>query len=322
MFSKKIKKLGILGAGAFGTALAISYSRKFDVSLFTCFDDHVNAMKKTRKNEFLSDFFIPENVTIDNISNLKAYDPDYILWSFPVKPSISILEPIKSFIKAPVIICSKGLLENGGFLVDTFKETLPDSVIGYMSGPTFAIDMASYKISCADIGAEKMIDAETFAADLSNDYFKLYATDDIVGMQIAGAVKNIMAIACGIASGLNLGQDTHASLLTLGLWEMKNLGVKLGGAEKTFYGFCGVGDLVLTASSETSRNMSFGTRIAEGESAESILKSTTAVCEGCQTVSQIVKLARRTGVKMPICESVYKIIYEQADINSIIDVFK
>ena len=167
-----------------------------------------------------------------------------------------------------------------------------------------------------------MEDAETFATDLSNDYFKLYATDDVVGMQIAGAVKNIMAIACGIASGLNLGQDTHASLLTLGLWEMKDLGIKLGGSEKTFYGFCGVGDLVLTASSETSRNMSFGTRIAEGESAESILNSTTAVCEGCQTVSQIVELARRNGVSMPICESVYKILYEKADINSIIDVFK
>ena len=321
MSTQRTKNIGILGAGAFGTALALSYCKENKVTIFSCFEDHVESMKNSRKNEFLSGFDIPLDIAIGNISNMKSYSFDYLLWSFPIKPSLAILDSIKSFINSPVIICSKGILENGGFLLDSFKSILEESKVGYMSGPTFANDLALYNFSVADIGAERIEDAEVFAKELSNKYFKLKATSDVIGMQIAGAVKNIIAIACGIVSGLNLGESAHASVFTFGLCEMKNLGLKLGGAESTFYGLSGLGDLVMTASSDTSRNRSFGKRVATGEPVENILKTTTAVCEGFQTLPQIISLAKKYGVMLPICESVYGILFEKKEPNSIIDVF-
>ncbi len=321
MSSRKIKRLGIFGAGAFGTALALSYATECEVSLFTGFDEHVDAMKRDRKNEFLNQFEIPSNIMIDNISNISSYNFDYIFWCFPVKPSISILKTISVYIKSPMVICSKGLLEDGTFLFDAFQRELPNISIGYLSGPNFAMDLASHQMSCADIGFLKMSEAEVFASELSNASFKLFPTDDVIGMQIAGAVKNVIAIACGIAKGLDLGQDTIAALLTLGLHEMKNLGVKFGGSAKTFDSFSGIGDLFLTASSETSRNTSFGKKIASGESMSSILSSSNAVCEGCNTVSQIVAIAKEKGVKMPICEAVYAILFGASSPEFILNVF-
>ncbi|MDR3031026.1 MAG: hypothetical protein LBU35_01410, partial [Holosporales bacterium] len=154
------RKIGILGAGAFGTALSISYSKDYQVSLYSGFEDHVKSMKETRRNEFFEEFQIPDNVNIDVVDNLEKNAFDYIFWGFPVKPSVEILNSLKNIINGSnIVICSKGLDNNGGFLFESFKKLLPDSKIGYLSGPNFAVELAEYKLSMADIALENSSDS-------------------------------------------------------------------------------------------------------------------------------------------------------------------
>ena len=325
MCLQKIKhnKIGIAGAGAFGTALAISYSKFNSVVLFSAFKDHVESLQKSGKNEFCEDFIIPEEVSFDILENIRKHNFDYIFWSFPVKPSIQLLESIKIYLKTsvPIIICSKGLTQNNGFLVDEFIKILgEDFKVGFLSGPNFAVDIASYKFSSADIGFLDEKTAKICTKELSNENFKLFACKDVIGMQISSAVKNVVAIACGIMHGLSFGQNALAYCLTAGLKEMSALGIALGADINTFYGLSGLGDLVLTASSTTSRNMTFGTRLASGEKIEDILSSGNSVCEGTGTVKQIIEIAKKFNIDLPICKAVYEILCNGAPASSIVNV--
>lgn len=315
------KSIGILGAGAFGTALAIAYSDKFNVTLFSCFEDHVSKMKISRINEFFKDVEIPENIDIKTTKFLGDKSFDYLLWVFPIKPTFEILKNLKSYINGTnTIICSKGLLPDSSFLYDLFEKELPYSKIGYLSGPNFAIELAQNKFSAADIAMKNIETATLFSKDLTTEFFKINPIDDFVGMQISGAIKNIIAIASGIAYGLDLGQNAHASLLSSAISEMKNLGVTLGGNAETFYGLCGLGDLILTASSQNSRNTSLGIQIANGLDIDELIKTNTMTCEGYDTISQIIELGKKHKVSLPICEIVYKIIFEKHSPDSITNV--
>lgn len=318
-------KLGILGAGAFGTSLAILYSNFCDVFLFSGFKEHANEMKSaSRENAFFPGFKIPENVVIDAISNIKQYEFDYILWCFPTSPSVSIISELSSEIdpKSFIIICSKGLCSNGKLTSDEFLKLLPNAKIGVLSGPTLAIDIASLHFSAADIGFNDIKFSEKAAIDLSNKFLKLFATNDIIGMQIAGTMKNIIAIACGIVTGLDLGQNAFAALLTHGLQEMCCLGDAMKAKRETFFGLAGVGDLVLTASSNNSRNMSFGKKIAAGETAKQIFQSSHSVSEGANCVEQVIKICDIFNINLPVCRSVFEIIHNGKNPLIILDAFR
>jgi glycerol-3-phosphate dehydrogenase (NAD(P)+) len=317
------KSIGILGAGAFGTSLAIVFSKSFDVTLFSYFDEHVEAMVTKRINEFFSDVVIPNNIDIKSTKHLKKNEFDYLFWVFPVAPSANILNEISDRIDGtPVVICSKGLLANSQFLFYVFEDNLPNSRIAYVSGPNFATDLAFNKMAAANIAARDLIYANLLANELSTETFKLYPTNDVIGIQICGAMKNVIAIACGISDGLNLGANMHAAILSFAVTEMKALGTKLGAREETFCGLCGIGDLVLTSSNTLSRNMSLGTRIARGEKIDCILDKNKAVCEGYDSVSHVIKLAKQNQVKLPICSIVHDILLGKLDPKSIVNVFK
>lgn len=318
--SKK-KSVGILGAGAFGTALALVYRDKFDVTLFSFFDAHVKTMATTRINEFLNDYIIPDNIKIDSTTNAKSQKYDYLFWCFPLKPTPGILEKlIPQIDTTDIIICSKGLLYDSSFIYDLFCQKLPSSDVAYLAGANFATELADGKISDADIASSDIKVANRFAKELTTDSFRLNPIDDIVGAQVAGSVKNVAAIACGIAYGLNLGENAHATLVALALAEMAKLGLSLGAQKETFYGFCGLGDLVLTASNATSRNTSLGIEIVKGTPIQEILKNST--CEGYDTLPQIISLAKQNNVKLPICETVHKILFQNQSPSIITNVFK
>ncbi|MDR2667358.1 MAG: NAD(P)H-dependent glycerol-3-phosphate dehydrogenase [Holosporales bacterium] len=317
------KSIGILGAGAFGTALALVFSKNFNVTLFSCFDEHVEMMVNNRINEFLSDVTLPDNINIKATKHLEKSVFDYLFWVFPVAPSIDILDDIKDKLDGTtVVIGSKGLSVSSQFLLSVFETNLPNSRIAYLAGPNFAADLAFDKMAAADVATRSLTHATSLASELSTETFKLYPTDDIIGIQICGAMKNVIAIACGISDGLNLGASMHAAILSFAIAEMKGLGIKLGARETTFYGLCGIGDLVLTSSSALSRNMSFGMRIAQGEKIDYVLSKNKAVCEGYDSVSHIVQLAKQNQVELSICNTVHDILFCNSDPKSIINVFK
>jgi glycerol-3-phosphate dehydrogenase (NAD(P)+) len=314
----KIIRVVVLGAGAFGTSLSIMFSKFHRVYLFSAAQEHVNSMKMTRKNEFLKGFHIHEEINV--ISCIHGLDLDYILWCFPVTPSISILERLADDIEkdTTIIICSKGICENGRFLSMEFGEILRGNEVGVLSGPNFAVDIASLKFSAADIGFKNFNVSRKVAFELSNEFMKLIPKEDIIGIQVAGTVKNVIAIACGILSSVDGGQNSLAALITLGLQEMMSIGTKLGAQKETFCCLSGIGDLLLTASSETSRNMQFGKRLGLGESVSHIFATSDSVNEGAACVDHIVSLF---GSEAPICQAVADIMHGKREPREILRVF-
>lgn len=317
--------ISVLGAGAFGTSIAIMYSKFIDnIKLYSLFDDHVHEMQRTRINQFLPDFKLPENIDVcsikDNCNLFQNNDTQHIFWAFPIKATQEILDKINDISNANIIICSKGLLESGEFIFELFEQKFPNCKTFYLAGPNFAIDLAALKFSCANIGARNIANAVDLATQLSTSVLKLYPTDDVVGMQICAAVKNVVAIACGIMSGLNFGQDAHAAVVTLGLQELVALGEALNCKHNTFLSFCGIGDMLLTSSSELSRNMTLGKKIAENNITECLSHNTTT-CEGYNTITQLLHLAKKHNVKTPICQIVYDIINCKCNVKDIVKVF-
>lgn len=316
------KSIGILGAGAFGTALAIAYHKCFDVTLFSCFEKHVAEMKQTRVNEFFPEFKIPDSIAIDVTENLQNYKFDYVFWVFPITPTSEILNNIKNLINAgTIVVCSKGILPNTEFLYDLFKNTFPNSDISYLAGPNFAIELANNKFSAADIAALDLAKSREIANDLSTDNFKLNPIDDVIGAQICGALKNIIALGSGIINGLELGHNTYTAYLTLALAEMKRLGLALGAKEETFYGLCGLGDLMLTTSSLESRNTKLGFEIAKGKNINELITNRTT-CEGYSTLQQVLNLAGIKELDLKICHTIYTIICESVPPKEILNVFR
>lgn len=317
-----MKKLAILGAGAFGTSLAISFSKKADVFLFSAFQDHVERMNAARENEFLLGFKIPNSIQIRNTETINNNEFDCVLWTFPVAPTKTLLYSLKDMIDGTdVVICSKGLQSDGTLLSDLFKSLLPKSKIGYLSGANFAHEIASGLQTLSDITFDDINIADCFAKTFSNDTFKLIPGSDLIGVQIASAFKNIMAIASGILFGINAGQNAHAAFLTIALNEIKEIGVKLGAKENTFYGHSGLGDLILTTSSDLSRNTSIGIKLAKGEKIEDILTKSNHVCEGIETIKHAICLAKQYGMQLKVTEMLHRIIFQNADPQTIMNIF-
>lgn len=315
------KAIGILGAGAFGTALAIVYHKLFDITLFSCFENHVSDMKNTRINEFLPDVKIPDNINIELTENLKNYKFDYIFWVFPISPTKELLTSFQNYLNGTdIIICSKGILSDSTFISDLFKKSLPNSTIGYLAGPNFAIELVHNNFSAADISFENIKKSIEVANELSTENFKLNPINDMIGIQICGAIKNIMAIGSGIIKGLNLGKNTYAAYLNLALKEMEIFGMKLGAQKETFYGLCGLGDLILTTSTSDSRNTSLGISIAQGKNITEAKND--LVYEGYSTLRQVLALGDYNDISLPVCKIIYKIVFESSSPDSILNVFK
>lgn len=308
------KKIGVLGAGAWGTALAYStQAAGREVLLWSKESDVAAALTAGKGNpQFLPDIDLPAIPTSSNLEDLSGVDA--VLAVVPAQFSRSVYEQIGAILPAdtPFALCSKGV-EQGSLklMADVLKETRPDAPAAVLSGPSFAKDVAKGLPTAVTLACKDPELGKVWMNSIGRPEFRPYWSDDLIGAEVGGAVKNVLAIACGMVEGLQLGRSAHAALISRGFAEMVRLGTAMGARADTLSGLCGLGDLVLTCSSTQSRNMSFGKAMGEGQSAKSILAERSAVTEGVASAPGVVALADKFGVEMPICEAVHRVLAEE-----------
>ncbi|MHB1044971.1 MAG: NAD(P)H-dependent glycerol-3-phosphate dehydrogenase [Thermoanaerobaculia bacterium] len=310
-----MKKIAIVGTGAWGTALAIHGARAgLAVSLLGYRDDIVDDLARTRAHPALPGAEPLPALVEPTMSPDAAFDgAEAVLWSVSVQFTASELERLGPWLRRglPLASTSKGIeigthRRTSQMMVDALG---PDVPVAVLSGPTFAIEVARGLPTVAVVACADADVAERLQKGLASPTFRLYRSPDVVGVEIAGATKNVVAIAAGIVDGLKLGQNTRAALLTRALAEIRRLGTRLGGLPETFSGLAGVGDLILTATGDLSRNRRVGLALASGLSVDEALASLGGqVAEGVPTAGAIVELARTVGVEMPISETVMSIL--------------
>lgn len=310
--TKTYQNIGVIGAGAWGTALAQTLAvAGRDVALWGFEKDCVNAINTKHENTLYLKG-VPLSPKIKAVSDLSALiDCDALLVVTPAQHMRSSLAPIVNDLRPglPVMLCSKGIeISTSLFMSEVLAEIAPQVEIAVLSGPSFAIDVAKGLPAAVTIACERQAVGDALCHMIAAPHFRPYLTRDVLGAEIGGAVKNVLAIACGLVLGLGLGRSAHAAIIARGFAEMRRLGLALGGRPETLAGLCGLGDLVLTCSSETSRNMSCGLALGRGESLDDIMAGRAAVTEGVATAPVLKALAAKHHVDMPICSAVADIL--------------
>lgn len=305
-------RIGVLGGGAWGTALAqVAASAGNDVLLWAIETDVVTEIDQSHTNsKFLPNIILSKNIKATNDISLLG-DLDAVLSVVPAQFTRQTLAKFAPFARAglPIALCSKGIEQSTlKLMTDVLQETIPNAIGVVVSGPSFAKDVAIGLPTAVTLACNNKEIGEKLLTLLGIATFRPYWVDDLVGAEIGGAVKNVLAIACGMAEGRKLGESARAALITRGFAEMTRLGVKLGAKPETLMGLCGLGDLVLTCSSTSSRNFSLGKSIGEGQSIEAALSGKLSVAEGAATAPALAELAKRENVEMPICQAVHAIL--------------
>ncbi len=316
-----MKSVAILGAGSWGTALAVLLSGKGALTTLWARDtdlaQDIDASRENRK--YLPGFRFPAGLEVTSSLSQALFKKDVILLVVPSHAMREIAALVAAEISSGVlpkslVSCAKGI-ENESLMTMTevLQEVLPAqfaSGVAVLSGPSFAKEVASGMPTAVTVAALSEEIGGELQEFFSTGFFRVYTTQDVTGVQLGGAVKNVLAIAAGISDGLGFGTNTRAALITRGLAEMSRLGLKLGANPLTFAGLAGLGDLVLTCTGDLSRNRQVGLKLGAGQSMDEILSSMSMVAEGVKTSKSLYMLARKHGVDMPITEHVYQVIYE------------
>ncbi|MBW1959008.1 MAG: NAD(P)-dependent glycerol-3-phosphate dehydrogenase [Deltaproteobacteria bacterium] len=311
-------KIGVVGAGSWGTALADLLGLKgFKVDLWIFEKEVKEQIQDYRENKvFLPGFSLSANIFPSNDISEVVSKKDLVLIVVPSHVMRETAQNIRGHISTGTIIvsASKGI-ENKTHLTmsGVLKETLPeitDNFFAVLSGPSFAREVANKFPTVISVGSKDQKIAGYIQHLFATPYFRVYTNNDIIGLELGGAVKNVIAIAAGIMDGLGLGLNTRAALITRGLTEMRRLGLKLGADPRTFAGIAGIGDLVLTCTGNISRNHTVGKKIGGGMKLKEILSEMRMVAEGVKTAKSVYNLSRRLGVEMPISNEVYHILYD------------
>lgn len=312
------ERIGVIGAGSWGTTLADLLARKGHAVTLWCYEPELVAeMRATGVNSrYLPDISLLPSLTWTNSLSEAVADAGLVLFVSPTQVMRSVLELALPHLPVgiPLVSASKGI-ELGTLLTmsQLFSRLLPESrrrEIAVLSGPSFAREVARRMPTAVTVAASDDEVARQVQTAFTTDYFRVYTNRDLVGVELGGAIKNVIAIAAGISDGLGFGHNTRAALITRGLAEMSRLGRALGAEPATFAGLAGMGDLVLTCTGDLSRNRTVGVRIGQGETLGAILASMTMVAEGVKTTESAWMLAQRFGVEMPIIEQVYRVIHE------------
>jgi len=317
-------KIAILGAGAWGTALAINLSAHHQVTLWTKFSDHCAELALHRINlSFFPDFSLPESVLVTDSLHVALSAADLALIVVPIAGLRETLHGIaETRIKVPIIWGCKGF--------ETEAAKLPHQVVeeeyacmlasGVLSGPSFAEEVAQGMPTALTLASVDQVFSTQMAVQLHSTRLRIYTSQDVVGVETGGAVKNVITIAAGISDGLSFGHNARAALITRGLMEITRLGLALGGNRETFMGLAGVGDLLLTCTGDLSRNRRVGLMLAEGKSLNNILDELGHVAEGVHTAQAVLRLSEKLGLEMPITQAVCSILHEGVPARKAVEV--
>ncbi len=312
-----VKALSIIGAGSWGTALAIVLASRFEsVRLWVYESDLAARMSTTRENDlYLAGIQIPTNVVITSDLATSLSGADVVLSVMPshlvrelYRRMLPHLHPGVVFVSATKGLENDTLLRPSEIIADLVSERF-DPEVAVLSGPTFAREVAVLNPTALVISAPNISLAECIQRAFSGPSFRLYTSNDPVGVEIGGSIKNVVAIGAGVIHAMNLGHNTLAALITRGLAEITRLAVALGAKAQTLSGLAGLGDLVLTCTGELSRNRTVGMHLAQGRQLDEIVGSMRMVAEGIKTTTAAVELARRCAVEMPITEQMYQMLY-------------
>lgn len=314
--------VAVLGAGAWGTALAqVAAAAGRPVTLWAREREVIEGVNGAHENPL----FLPGialNTAVTATGDIEqAAKADLILAVPPAQHMRAVLRSLRPHLKpgAPLVLCAKGV-ERGSLalMTDVLAEEIPDLVPAVLSGPGFAKDVARGLPTATTIASPDPELAQRIVATIGLPTFRPYFADDLIGAEIGGAVKNVIAIACGVAEGRKLGDGARAALITRGFAELTRLGLAMGAKAETLSGLCGLGDLVLTCASLTSRNTSLGAALGEGRKLADILAERRSVAEGMESAPAVVALAAKYNVEMPICAAVDAIVGERISIDEAI----
>lgn len=313
-------KLGIVGGGAWGTALAqVAAAGGSETLLWALERDVVEGVNRAHENPvFLPGIHLDESIrATGDLADLDSCDGWLVVT--PAQHMRAVLERARGFTK-PLILCSKGIEERSGELLHRVaSQVCPAARIAVLSGPTFAHEVARGLPTAVTLAAEDERLAERLRDRLAQPTFRIYVSDDVAGAEIGGAVKNVLAIACGVVEGKGLGQNARAALVARGFAEMTRFGTAFGARPDTLVGLSGLGDLVLTCSSTSSRNYALGKGIGEGRSAAELLSDRKTVAEGAFTAPVLAKLAQEKDIDMPIVNAVDALIAGRANVDEVLD---
>lgn len=308
-------KTTFIGAGSFGTALAILLGNKgIEVSLWDRDKDVVNDINNNRKNDrYMKDLKIPNTVTAFENMQDAIQDSKFIVLAVPSHIIRIAAKSLQGKIKEDVVIINiaKGIEEGTNLrLSQIIKQELPKNPVVVLSGPSHAEEVAQNIPTTLVASSEDMIYAQKVQDLFMDTNFRIYTNNDIIGVEIGGAIKNIIALAAGVSDGIGYGDNSKAALMTRGMYEITKVGIALGGKAETFYGLTGMGDLIVTCTSMHSRNRRAGILIGEGKSLEEAVEEVGMVVEGVKACRAFHELQKTVEVEMPITEVLYKILFE------------
>lgn len=316
-------RISVIGGGSFGTALAIHLAKRGEnLYQYIRNKDSYNLIKETRiNNKYLKGVELPDNIILLNDIEEAVKDADVVVLAVPSQELRNVLKTIDKYIDEDKIFVnvSKGIeIDSLKTMSEVFYEFNPKARFVSLSGPSHAEEVA-IGIPTTIVSASKSVNDAEFIQDIfSNDNLRVYVNDDLLGVELAGATKNIIALGSGICEGKGYGDNTKAALITRGIHEITKLGIALGAKASTFYGLAGIGDLVVTCTSKHSRNKTCGVYIGEGLSTEGAIEKVGMVVEGIKTTKSTYMLKEKYSVEMPIVDMMYKLLYEDYPLDGVV----
>ena len=315
--------VGLLGGGSWGTTVASLTSRNANTIIWARNEETVNEINEKHTNsKYLPGALLNKNLKASTSIEETVKNADLLVMGIPSQNFRHVLEKAKPHIRPwiPIVSLSKGLeMGTKKRMTEVIEEVLPGHPVGVLTGPNLAKEIHNGQAAAAVIAMVDEVIAKRLQAVFNSGLFRVYTNNDVVGCELGGALKNIMAIATGMGDGANAGDNTRAAVITRGLSELTRLGTAMGGRRRTFAGLAGMGDLVATCSSNKSRNRHVGFQLGKGKKLEEIIEEMSEVAEGVKTAKVVMELAQDHNVHMPISEEVYKVLYEG---NTVQDAFR